>query len=173
MLQQFALRPGDIVNPMLRPAGILVPDRRGTALLGGFGQIESRVIKAGMIGEVTCVALPWQIIPTVVTEVQPVIASGQVKPTDTLVDVQQLGRPGSITVIMEPLYAGQLDHLPLGGNCIANLYTGTHEALENPDTGFWKGLGLHFIDTIGLIHALILRIQAALLPIQTLVFGGH
>ena len=25
--QQFALRPGDVVNPMLRPAGILVPDR--------------------------------------------------------------------------------------------------------------------------------------------------
>ena len=173
MLQQFALRPGDIVNPMLRPAGILVPDRSAMALMAGFGQIESQVIKEGMIGEVTCMAMPWQIIPMVVTEVQPVIASGQVKPTDTLIDVQQMGRPGSITVIMEPLYAGQLDSLPQGGNCIANLYTNNHEALQDPDIGFWRSLGLHAIDTVGLVHAMILRIQALLLPIQTLVLGGH
>lgn len=50
ILQQFALRPGDIVNPMLRPAGILVPDRTLTGLFAGFGQIESQVLKVGMIG---------------------------------------------------------------------------------------------------------------------------
>jgi multidrug resistance efflux pump len=173
MLQQFALRPGDIVNPMLRPAGILVPDRSATALMAGFGQIESQVIEEGMIGEVTCMAMPWQIIPTVVTEVQPVIASGQVKPTDTLIDVQQMGRPGSITVIMEPLYAGQLDSLPQGGNCIANLYTNNHEALQDPEIGFWRGFALHAIDTVGLVHAIILRLQALVIPFQALVFGGH
>jgi multidrug resistance efflux pump len=167
------LRSGDVVNPMLRPAGILVPERLITGLLAGFGQIEAQVIKVGRIGEVTCIAKPWQIVPMVVTEVQPVIASGQVKSTDTLVDVQQMGRPGSITVIMEPLYRGQLDDLPRGGNCIANLYTSNHEALQDPDIGFWRSLGLHAIDTVGLVHALILRMQALLLPIQTLVFGGH
>jgi len=173
LLQQFALRPGDIVNPMLRPAGILVPERPTTGLMAGFGQIEAQVIKEGMIGEVTCIAKPWQIIPMVVIGVQPVVASGQVKSTDTLVDVQQMVRPGSITVIMEPLYQGQLDDLPLGGNCIANLYTSNHEALQDPDIGFWQSIGLHLIDTVGLVHALILRIQALLLPVQTLVFGGH
>ena len=25
--QQFTLRPGDVVNPLMRPAGILIPDR--------------------------------------------------------------------------------------------------------------------------------------------------
>jgi multidrug resistance efflux pump len=35
IVQQFALRPGDVVNPMLRPAGILVPERSTTALLAG------------------------------------------------------------------------------------------------------------------------------------------
>jgi multidrug resistance efflux pump len=115
MVQQFALRPGDVVNPMLRPAGILVPEQPITDLLAGFGQIEAQVIKVGMIGEVACIAKPWQIVPMVVIGVQPVVASGQVKPTDTLVDVQQLGRPGSITVVMQPLYRGQLDGLPLGG----------------------------------------------------------
>ena len=173
ILQQFALRPGDVVNPMLRPAGILVPDARVTGLLAGFGQIESQVLKVGMIGEVTCIAIPWQIIPVVVTEVQDVVASGQVRPTDTLVDIQQFAKPGTITAILEPLYAGQLDSLPQGGNCIANAYTNSHEALTAPDIGALKRFGLHAIDTVGLVHAMILRIQALLLPIQTLVLGGH
>ncbi len=173
ILQQFALRPGDVVNPMLRPAGILVPERKVTALLAGFGQIESQVLKVGMIGEVTCVAKPWVIVPVVVTEVQNVIASGQVRPTDTLVDIQQLARPGTITVILEPLYPGQLDDLPQGGSCIANAYTNNHEALQDPATGTLRRFGLHAIDAIGLVHAMILRIQALLLPLQTLVLGGH
>ena len=173
ILQQFALRPGDVVNPMLRPAGILVPERKSVALLAGFGQIEAQVLKVGMIGEVTCIAIPWQIIPVVVTEVQDVVASGQVRPTDTLVDIQQFARPGTITAILEPLYAGQLDSLPQGGNCIANAYTNSHEALAAPDIGALKRFGLHAIDTVGLVHAMILRIQALLLPIQTLVLGGH
>jgi len=173
IMQQFALRPGDVVNPMLRPAGVLVPDRKVTGLLAGFGQIEAQVMKVGMIGEVTCIAMPWQIVPVVVTEVQNVIASGQVRGTDQLVDLQQFARPGTITVIMAPLYAGQLDDLPQGGSCIANAYTSNHEALADPGLGALHRFGLHAIDTVGLVHAMILRIQALLLPIQTLVFGGH
>jgi multidrug resistance efflux pump len=173
VIQQFALRPGDIVNPMVRPAGVLVPERRVTGLLAGFGQIEAQVIKPGMIGEVTCIAKPWQIVPMVVTEVQNVIASGQVRATDQLVDIQQLVRPGTITVIMEPLNPGQLDDLPQGGSCIANAYTSNHEALQDPKIGALHRFGLHAIDAVGLVHAMILRIQALLLPIQTLVFGGH
>ncbi len=173
IVQQFALRPGDVVNPMLRPAGVLVPERRVTGLLAGFGQIEAQVMKVGMIGEVTCIAMPWRIVPVVVTEVQNVIASGQVRASDQLVDIQQLARPGTITVIMEPLYPGQLDDLPQGGSCIANAYTSSHEALADPNVGALRRFGLHAIDTVGLVHAMILRIQALLLPIQTLVLGGH
>lgn len=173
VVQQFALRPGDVVNPMLRPAGILVPERMVTGLVAGFGQIEAQVMKAGMIGEVTCIAKPWQIIPVVVTEVQGVIASGQVRPTDQLVDVQQLARPGTITVIMEPLHAGQFEGLPQGAGCIANAYTSNHEALQDPEIGTLRWLGLHAIDAVGFVHAMLLRIQALLLPFQTLVLGGH
>ncbi|RKT46171.1 HlyD family secretion protein [Thiocapsa rosea] len=173
ILQQFALRPGDVVNPMLRPAGILVPERKVDGLMAGFGQIEAQVLKVGMIGEVTCIAKPWQIIPMVVTEVQNVIASGQVRATDTIMDIQQFAKPGTITVMMEPLYAGQLDDLPQGGSCIANTYTSTHEALQEPNIGALRWLGLHAIETVGLVHAMLLRIQALLLPIQTLVLGGH
>jgi hypothetical protein len=33
---------------------------------------------------------------------------------------------------------------------------------------------LHVVDAVGLVHALVLRIQAILLPFKTLVFsGGH
>jgi multidrug resistance efflux pump len=174
VLQQFALRPGDIVNPMLRPAGILVPDARVTGLLAGFGQIEARVIARGMIGEVTCVAKPWEIVPVVVTQVQDVIAAGQIRPTDQIIGVEQMAKPGTITVLLEPLYEGALEDLPRGSGCIANLYTSTHEALNEPGVGGMRAVGLHAIEAIGLIHALILRIQAALLPFQNLVFsGGH
>ncbi len=173
IVQQFALRRGDVVNPMLRPAGILVPQRKVTALLAGFGQIEAQVMKAGMIGEVTCIAKPWTIIPVIVTEVQDVIATGQVRPTDQLVDIQQLARPGTITVVMEPLFAGQLDALPQGAGCIANAYTSNHEALQSKDLGGLRRFALHAIDAVGFVHAMILRMQALLLPVQTLVLGGH
>jgi multidrug resistance efflux pump len=172
-VQQFALRPGDVVNPMLRPAGILVPERKVTGLVAGFGQIEAQVMRAGMVGEVTCMAKPWTIIPMVVTEVQNVIASGQVRATDQLLDVGQLVRPGTITVLMEPLFPGQLDDLPQGSSCIANAYTSNHDALQDPEMGAFRGFILHAIDATGVVHAMILRIQALLLPVQTLVLGGH
>jgi multidrug resistance efflux pump len=172
VVQQFALRPGDVVNPMLRPAGILVPDARVTALVAGFGQIESQVLRPGMIGEVTCMAIPFTVIPVVVTEVQDVIASGQIRATDQLVDMQTIAQPGTITVLMEPLYEGQLDRLPQGSVCIANAYTSHHEALQDPELGGFRAFVLHAIDATGLVHAMILRMQALLLPVRTLVLGG-
>ncbi|WP_431298739.1 HlyD family secretion protein [Tabrizicola sp. BL-A-41-H6] len=173
IVQQFALRPGDVVNPMLRPAGILVPDRRVTGLMAGFGQIEAGVMKVGMIGEVTCLAKPLTIIPMVVTEIQDVIASGQVRATDQLVGVEQFSKPGTITVLMEPLYEGQLDGLPQGSNCIANAYTSNYEALQDPDISSFHAFVLHAIDATGLVHGMILRMQALMLPMQNLVFKGH
>jgi hypothetical protein len=74
---------------------------------------------------------------------------------------------------MEPLYAGQLDDLPQGGSCIANAYTSNHDALQDPEIGPFRRFALHAIDATGLVHAMILRIQALLLPLQTLVLGGH
>ena len=32
---------------------------------------------------------------------------------------------------------------------------------------------LHIVDTVALIHALVLRLQAIVLPFKALVFGGH
>jgi multidrug resistance efflux pump len=173
-VQQFTLRPGDVVNSMLRPAGILVPTEAGrVALIAGFGQIEAQVMKPGMIAEATCVGKPFTIIPMVVTGVQDVIAAGQLRPTDQLVDVQQMGKPGTLTVFLEPLYPGELEGIPPGSSCIANAYTNNHDALADENIGTLQWLFLHVVDAVGLVHAMILRMQAVLLPVQTLVLSGH
>ncbi|MCV9910459.1 HlyD family secretion protein [Brucella sp. HL-2] len=173
-VQQFTLRAGEVVNPLLRPAGILVPEAAGrTALIAGFGQIEAQVMKVGMIAEATCIGKPFTIIPMVVTDVQDVIAGGQVRASDQLVDVQQLAKTGTITVTLEPLYEGQMADIPPGSSCIANAYTSNHEELNSGKAGTMRSLFLHAVDATGLVHAMILRIQAIMMPVQTLVLSGH
>ncbi len=173
-VQQFTLRPGDVVNPMLRPAGILVPEEAGQgALIAGFNQIEAQVMRPGMIAEVTCIGKPFTIIPMVVTDVQEVIAAGQFRPTDQLIDARQLAAPGSLTVFLEPLYEGQLSGIPPGSSCIANAYTNNHELLASEHVSQSRKVYLHVVDAVAIVHAMILRLQALMLPVQTLVFGGH
>jgi hypothetical protein len=60
-----------------------------------------------------------------------------------------------------------------GSSCIANAYSNNHDLIESKDTGFLKGMALHAVDALGLVHALILRLQALVLPFSTLVFSGH
>ena len=107
-VQQFKLKPGDIVNPILRPAGILVPYGSGRGRFqAGFGQIAAPVLKEGMVTEVTCASKALTIIPMVITEVQKSISSGQLRPTDQLIDLQDRQRPGTVMVTLEPLFEGQ------------------------------------------------------------------
>lgn len=173
-VEQFALRVGDLVNPLMRPAGVLIPDDAGRErLVAGFGQIEAQVMKPGMVAEATCLSKPLTIIPMVVTSVQDVIAAGQLRATEQLVDAQQVGAPGTITVFLEPLYEGGLDGIPPGSTCVANAYSNNHDLIASGEVGVLRGLYLHVVDTVALVHALLLRIQALILPVQTLVFGGH
>ena len=60
-----------------------------------------------------------------------------------------------------------------GSSCIVNAYTSNHDVIADPKTGALKGFTLHVVDATGLVHALLLRIQALLLPIKTLVLSGH
>ena len=59
-------------------------------------------MKVGMAAEVTCVSKPMTIIPMVVTDVQDFIAAGQFRGGEQLVDPQQVTRPGTILVFLEP-----------------------------------------------------------------------
>ena len=56
---------------------------------------------------------------------------------------------------------------------IVNAYTSNHDLIASKETGTLKGLALHAVDAIGIVHAMLLRIQALLLPIKTLVLSGH
>lgn len=173
-VEQFNLRVGDVVNPLIRPAGILVPSEAGRMqLVAGFNQLEQQVIKVGLTAEVTCISKPWTIIPMVVTQVQDYIAAGQVKTSEVLLDPQQVIQPGTITVFLEPMFKGGLDGLAPGSSCIANAYTNNHDELAKKDIGWGTWAFLHMVDTVALVHALILRLQALVFPIQALVLSGH
>jgi multidrug resistance efflux pump len=173
-VEQFALRVGDIVNPMIRSAGILIPEGAGQRTLSaGFGQIEAQVMKVGMVAEATCISKPWTIIPMVVTGVQDYIAAGQFRGGEQLVEAQQVLRPGTILAFMEPIYKGGLDGVTPGSSCIVNAYTSNHELIAAKETGAFKGFVLHAVDAVGVVHAMLLRIQALLLPVKTLVLSGH
>lgn len=172
-VEQFFLRPGDVVNPLMRPAGILIPEGAGQrGLQAGFGQIEAQVLKPGMVAEAACSSLPWTIIPMVVTSVQDYIAAGQFRGGEQLVDASA-AKPGTILVFLEPLAKDGLADVTAGSSCIVNAYTSNHEEIASKDTPALRGFVLHAIDTVGLVHAMLLRIQALLLPIKTLVLSGH
>lgn len=173
-VEQFLVRSGDVVNQMMRPAGILIPEEAGRKLLqAGFGQIEAQVMKTGMVAEATCMSKPWVIIPMVITTVQDYIAAGQFRSGEQLLEVQNTVKPGTILVFLEPLYKGGLNGVTPGSSCIVNAYTSNHEEISAKDTPTSRKIALHVVDGVGLVHALLLRIQALLLPIQTLVLSGH
>jgi multidrug resistance efflux pump len=173
-VEQFLLRVGDLVNPLMRPAGVLIPDGAGQrGLQAGFGQIEAQIMTIGMVAEVTCVSKPWTIIPMVVTNVQDFIAAGQFRGGEQLIDAQNVTKQGTLLVFLEPLYKGGLDGVTPGSSCIANAYSNNHDVIASKDTSTVKGIVLHAIDALALVHALILRLQALVLPFTTLVFSGH
>jgi multidrug resistance efflux pump len=177
-VEQFTLRVGDIVNPLMRPAGILIPkttrdEKEQLTLTAGFGQIEAQVLKVGVIAEVSCLSKPWTIVPMVVTRVQDYIAAGQLRASDQLVDPIQTTRPGTITVFLDPLFEGGLDGITSGSSCVAFAYSNNHDELSKKGIGIGRWLFLHVVDAVALVHALILRAQVLVMPVKQLVLGGH
>ena len=173
-VEQFLLKPGDIVNPMLRPAGILVPHDSGRGRFqAGFAQLTASVLKIGMIAEITCTSKPFTVIPMVVVAVQDVIPSGQFRPGDRLVDPRDLARPGTILASLQTLYEGQADGIPPGSKCIANAYTNSQDLIASGELSPLGVIYYHMVDTLGIVHALILRMQALMLPVQILIFSEH
>ena len=84
------------------------------------------------------------------------------------VAVNQLMRPAGILVPEDGL-----DGVTPGSSCIVNACTGNHEEISASETSTSRPIALHVVDGAGLVHALLLRIQALLLPIRTLVLSGH
>lgn len=173
-VEQFALRTGDVVSSVVRSAGVLIPSDAGRqALQAGFGQISAQVIKVGMLGEVACDTIPWQVIPVVVSDKQDYIAAGQFRGGEQLVDIKDAPKDGTILVYLQPLYKGGIEKIVPGSRCTANLYTNNHAEIANPSTSSGRRAALHVVDALALVHAMLLRIQVAVAPFTTLVFSGH
>jgi multidrug resistance efflux pump len=171
-MEQFVLQVGDFVSPLMRPAGVLVPTEN-RRMVAGFRQLEAQVIRPGMLAEIACPALPFEIIPMVVVEVQDVIASGQFRAQDQIIDAAAPQSEGAIIAFMDPLYEGGLDRLPRGAQCTANAYTRNHGTPEAEEASGLRAIGMHVVDTVAIVHAILLRVEALTLPIKTLVLGGH
>jgi multidrug resistance efflux pump len=176
---QFVLKVGDIIQPapLFKAAGILIPDNAGQdRLLAGFDSIEAQVLQVGMAAEATCMTKPMAVIPLVVSNVQSVIAAGQITATDQLTDLSRF-KPGTVTVTLQPLYDGVLDDVPPGSSCIVNAYSNNHDLIASGKIGTLEKIYLHGVDAVALIHALIIRLQAIVMPLKVLVFanfgGGH
>ncbi|NQZ26178.1 MAG: HlyD family secretion protein [Colwellia sp.] len=176
-LQQFALQPGDFINPMIRSAGIIVPSSGEASgkegVQAGFNQLAASVIKVGTFAEITCLSKPFTIIPMRVASIQSVIASGQIRANENLLDIQDRARPGTFTVKLVPLYEGGLDGVVPGTKCIANAYSYHHELIASGTLSTSETIYLHMVDAVGVVHAIILRMQALLLPVKVLVFSGN
>jgi hypothetical protein len=56
-----------------------------------------------------------------------------------------------------PLYKGGLEGVTSGSSCIVNAYTSNHEEISNKETSTGRGIALHVVDGVGLVHALLLR----------------
>ena len=92
---------------------------------------------------------------------QDYIAAGQFRGGEQLIEAQSTVRPGSILVFMEPIYKGGLEGVTPGSSCIANAYTSNHERIASGKLGAFKSFALHVVDATGVVHAILLRIQAA------------
>jgi hypothetical protein len=68
---------------------------------------------------------------------------------------------------------GGLEGVTASSSCIVNAYTSNHDKILAKENSTGQRIVLHVIDGVGLVHALLLRIQALLLPIKTLVLSGH
>jgi hypothetical protein len=92
---------------------------------------------------------------------------------EQLLETQKTSRPGTILAFLEPMLADGLKGVTPGSSCIVNAYTSNHEEIAAEETSTGRKLALHVVDGVGSVHAMLLRIQALLMPIKTLVLGDH
>ena len=172
-MKQFLLKAGDIVNPILRPAGVLVPTVTGQGhYIAAFSQISASVVKPGMLVEITCASKPLTVIPMIVEDVQSVIAAGQFRPGDVLLDQQDRRRPGTVTAFLAPIYPKHLENVPLGSSCVGVAYTSRAKEIEAGEITGFSAFVASVVDGMGIANAIVMRAQTILLPVKALVFAG-
>ncbi|MGI9570538.1 MAG: HlyD family secretion protein, partial [Desulfobulbia bacterium] len=157
--------------PILRPAGILVPASSGRGLFqAGFGQISKQILRVGMIIEIICTTKPLTIIPMVVTEIQDVISTGQLRPSDQLIDIQERTQPGTVLAFLEPIFEGHAYEIPPGSICAGVAYSSHDAEIKSGNITGISVLAMRIVDGMGIANAIVIRAQALLLPIRVIVF---
>ena len=109
----------------------------------------------------------------VVTDVQDFIAAGQFRGGEQLIDPQQVTRPGTLLVFLEPLYKGGLDGVTPGSSCIANAYSNNHDLIAAKDTGSAQRVCASRRGCSCARARPDLAASGLVLPFKTLVFSGH
>ena len=125
-----------------------------------------------MIAEATCISKPWKIIPLVVVDAGLASPPARTGPREQLIEVQNAVKP-----VRSCRHGAALQGRPRGSRraraASHHVHDHGNDVIADPKTGTMKGIALHVVDATGLVHALLLRIQAILLPIKTLVLAGH
>ncbi|GEO18538.1 hypothetical protein MAE02_62340 [Microvirga aerophila] len=63
----------------------------------------------------------------------------QIRRGEQRIDAQQVVRPGTILVFLEPLHEAGLDGVTPGSSCIANAYTSNHDLIGSGQVGATRG----------------------------------
>lgn len=80
--------------------------------------------------------------------VQDYIAAGQFRVGEQLIEAQNIARPGTILVFLEPLDKGGLDEVTAGSSCIVNAYTSNHDLIASGKLSAAHSLALHTVDAV-------------------------
>ncbi|WP_420333703.1 HlyD family secretion protein [Roseibium sp.] len=146
----------------ISPAMMIVPDRtpkqRGR-IVAGFSQVSRTELYEGMAAEIACesnfnIAMTNTVLPARITRIQEPIASGQMAPTNRLMEPAERVKRGQIVAHLDLVHPEHQELLVPGSGCLVQTYT-TH--LEGPLEGT---VTAHVIEALGIIKAVGLRIRA-------------
>ena len=169
---QLALTEGSPASRLiLSPAMVIIPDRAfGTPVrvVAGFPQVAFDVLHIGMPAEIVCdsninMAMENVFLPARISMIQPAVATGQITPGGTLLELDDRIRRGSVTVFFE-LENGEHEALLLDGTgCLVQTYT-----------NHLHGTIGHVIAATGAVKAFLLRMKGwGVLVLGVGLVGGH
>lgn len=146
----------------ISPAMMIVPDRTAKQkgrIVAGFSQVSRTELYEGMAAEIACesnfnIAMTNTVLPARITRIQEPIASGQMAPTNRLMEPAERVKRGQIVAHLDLVHPEHQELLVPGSGCLVQTYT-TH--LEGPLEGT---VTAHVIEALGIIKAVGLRIRA-------------
>ncbi|WP_299472517.1 biotin/lipoyl-binding protein [uncultured Roseibium sp.] len=146
----------------ISPAMMIVPDRKSKEkgrIVAGFSQVSRTELYEGMAAEIACesnfnIAMTNTVLPARITRIQEPIASGQMAPTNRLMEPAERVKRGQIVAHLDLVHPEHQELLVPGSGCLVKTYT-TH--LKGPLEG---SVTAHVIEALGIIKAVGLRIRA-------------